>query len=434
MKIRHWMLTAAVIPASIAANLSPSLCQADGPSQFGQTIPASNSTGPAPPTTAGTHQHAPQTAPHFSPGQPHPPQPPLAPAAMAGHGHTVTTPHPADARPSKFLPAPPEPTAFEQQLHKLLAQTTDNELPSQDIQALAEKLQTELHVPVIVLQTPEFDGVRYTEATASVPAGMPLGIALKTALRPLYLRAIVRDDAIQIVPDTLALARAGFGTAQYVSIDDNYMRSVAKEMEKRVSIEHIQSPLSDVLQSLNQQTDLHFTIDVRALENLGLTTDIPVTMALENVTLREALRALLAPRDLTLNPRDGHLEVTTMEQAEDPDDAIIRIYWLDGTGLANSDDAMQLIETTVHPDTWESVGGPSTMASIYNSHSQRFGLAIATPYRTHLLIERFLDTVRKNTADPRRQLLELGTMEKLRIPMHGPSGSHMGSVDGGGIF
>ena len=68
-----------------------------------------------------------------------------------------------------------------------------------------------------------------------------------------------------------------------------------------------------------------------------------------------------------------------------------RIYWLDGTGLMH-DQASEIIQATVSPDTWASLGGPSTMSVFINP---RAGLVISTTYRCHKEIERIMSTVRE---------------------------------------
>ncbi|QDV84135.1 hypothetical protein [Planctomycetes bacterium TBK1r] len=72
-----------------------------------------------------------------------------------------------------------------------------------------------------------------------------------------------------------------------------------------------------------------------------------------------------------------------------------RVYWLEGIGLGGDFDSLiSLIETTIHSDQWESLGGSSTMSP---APGNRPGLVVSTTYQTHRQIEQLLQALRKNS-------------------------------------
>ena len=111
--------------------------------------------------------------------------------------------------------------------------------------------------------------------------------------------------------------------------------------------------------------------------------------------------------DLALNVQHGQLKITTLEQAEQA--CCVRIY--DVTPLVDFADRIEigsdpvffghggtfhdyqslsnLIRTTVDPDTWESLGGPSTIAPF--STANRCWLVVSVPLAIHWKIEGLLN-------------------------------------------
>ena len=61
---------------------------------------------------------------------------------------------------------------------------------------------------------------------------------------------------------------------------------------------------------------IEIQIDHRALEDIGIGSDTPITRNLKGITLRSALRLMLKEMDLTYVVRDEVLQITTPEEAE----------------------------------------------------------------------------------------------------------------------
>lgn len=114
--------------------------------------------------------------------------------------------------------------------------------------------------------------------------------------------------------------------------------------------------------------------------------------------------------DLTLNIQNGLLKITTMEAAEQACctwvydvtslvDQGQRHDTLPGVGAGIPDarnkyqGLIDLLQTSVVPDTWEALGGPSTIA-LY-SHDQRGRLVVNTPLVIHWKIAGLLNRLNR---------------------------------------
>lgn len=193
------------------------------------------------------------------------------------------------------------------------------------------------------------------------------------------------------------------------------------------------TPLNEMVSDLS----LHFPVilDVHALEEIGLEADVAVGFGLmingrEVSPKREVKKAKwwqqdgggrtgerpklvvdllnrISNLDLTLVIRHGQVMITTIEAAED--NLATRIYdvtplvsyetrpaWqtarmAPGTAeaYADFDSLMNIIETSIDADTWEALGGNSTM--IPSPIRGRNWLVISTTSVTHWKVQRLLD-------------------------------------------
>lgn len=93
-------------------------------------------------------------------------------------------------------------------------------------------------------------------------------------------------------------------------------RRISEQLTKTTQLDFLDTPLSDVIDTLKDMHGIEIQLDQRALQDVGIATDTPVTMRLQGVTLRSALRLMLRPLDLTYVIQDEVLLITTPEEAE----------------------------------------------------------------------------------------------------------------------
>jgi hypothetical protein len=141
-------------------------------------------------------------------------------------------------------------------------------------------------------------------------------------------------------------------------------------LAKKAAFEFNEMALNDVVEYLRNITKLNVYIDTRALDEVGIGSDTPVTISIKDVTLASALRQILQAIDptLTFEYRDESLFISTRESAEEnlttlaypvgdivgepPHDSAVFDY----------DALIELITRVVAPDSWDEVGGPGSTA------------------------------------------------------------------------
>ena len=237
---------------------------------------------------------------------------------------------------------------------------------------------------------------------------VPLATLLYRFLHPLGLKAVVRNEGIVITADKVELARKGVGVSQWVNVNEEAAKRIEMALEQVTPIDFNEMALNDAMATLGEQQGIQIFVDVKALEEIGLTADSPVTVSPADTKLRTVLEAVLSDLGLTLTIQREVLKVTTQDAAEAK--LLTRIYSLAGTGFPQNDfdQAISLIHTTISPDTWESLGGPSTMSQIENGEGGC--LVVATTYEVHHEIEELLSKLRESSFsdDP--------ILERVQVP------------------
>ncbi|MEO1527176.1 MAG: hypothetical protein AAFX06_17185 [Planctomycetota bacterium] len=144
----------------------------------------------------------------------------------------------------------------------------------------------------------------------------------------------------------------------------------------------IETPLVEAMQQISKSHAIPVVIDTRALEEIGLTADTPITIDLKNVSLRSLLRLMLRDNDLTYMIKDEVLQITTMEAAES--NLILNMYTLPGKLGERGEEIVNAISRTVRPDTWETIGGNSSIINIDHA------LVVSTTSDVHTDVQSFL--------------------------------------------
>ena len=75
-------------------------------------------------------------------------------------------------------------------------------------------------------------------------------------------------------------------------------------MKEDTRLEFIETPLSSVIDFLKDQHDINIELDTKALDDIGVGTDTPITRNLKGISLRSALKADVKDLGLTYIVRD----------------------------------------------------------------------------------------------------------------------------------
>jgi len=93
-------------------------------------------------------------------------------------------------------------------------------------------------------------------------------------------------------------------------------KKIDDALKSPTQLEFIETPLQDVIDYLKDFHDIEIQIDKKALDDVGIGSDTPITKNLKGISLRSALRLTLRELDLTYVIQDEVLLITTPEQAE----------------------------------------------------------------------------------------------------------------------
>ena len=108
-----------------------------------------------------------------------------------------------------------------------------------------------------------------------------------------------------------------YGSAIELTGDNRNEQQIQSALDNEVSLTFLEEPLESAVARIQDQARIPIVIDQRALDELGLQPDIPVTIDLENVSLRSFLRLMLREYDLTYMIKDEVLQITTTDAAGD---------------------------------------------------------------------------------------------------------------------
>ncbi len=232
-------------------------------------------------------------------------------------------------------------------------------------------------------------GITKDSAITRAVSGMSLRSALHLILEPLNLDFTIRDEVLVITSASGAEARL---TAP------GHSRSVANEinrkLDKKSGFDFLETPLSDACDFISEEHNISIIIDGNALDEIGVATDEPITMSLDDVSLRSALHLILEPLDLAYTIHDEVLMITSADEAAEQLDT--RIYFTSDTSPSSDDfvpakDLVKMLTQLVEQDTWEELGGHGVAMEFPGDPSR---LIIRQTQRVHEKVDEFLYEIR----------------------------------------
>jgi serine/threonine protein kinase len=149
------------------------------------------------------------------------------------------------------------------------------------------------------------------------------------------------------------------------------------------------TPLNEALKQLGDRHGIHLGIDERSLEAAGVASDVPITCNLGGVPLRTLLTLMLREVDVAWTVTPTGLVVTTPREVR----MTLELIAYDAADLADGGDYTELIDvikSTIAPDTWTDVGGPGSVRA-----SVRGTLDVRQNYHVHRQIEDLLAALRQ---------------------------------------
>ncbi len=176
--------------------------------------------------------------------------------------------------------------------------------------------------------------------------------------------------------------------------DMDRVEEYRKNLVKSIDLDFNGMPLNTVLKALSGDLKVQFWIDQVELDTLGVAVDSPITMQMSGLTLRQALKLILEPLELTYVVHENWITITSKDSADSKPN--IAYYELSHI-LPNSaqvDSLMVAIEMQIEPDSWLSGGGTSSLMIVGSL------LIVSAPETTQeqiaALLGRIAKTSRKN--------------------------------------
>lgn len=197
--------------------------------------------------------------------------------------------------------------------------------------------------------------------------------------------------------------------------NENAAQYIRRRLGEPSHITLVEGPLEDLAQLIAESFDIPVVINRRALEEIGLSADIPINSNVGGLSLRSLLHLALADLDLTYAIRNEVLEITTVQAAEQ--NCMLETYTFPASISSKADQVLGILQRTVVPECWEQLGGPCRVSGIDNL------LVVSATEPVHERVVEFLKKVddayqrdkgRGNQVGARQRCCELGQMFSVK--------------------
>jgi hypothetical protein len=145
-------------------------------------------------------------------------------------------------------------------------------------------------------------------------------------------------------------------------------RKIDEALKSPTHFVFVDLPLDQVVEYLKEKHKIEIQIDKKALEDVNIGTNTPVTRNLKGISLRSALRLMLKELGLTYVIKDEVLLITTPDEADNQ--LITKVLDVADLVMCRDKDGklwddyrplIYAITSTVEPTTWEQVGGAGSI-------------------------------------------------------------------------
>ncbi len=142
--------------------------------------------------------------------------------------------------------------------------------------------------------------------------------------------------------------------------------AIRQALAKPVELKFVETPLAGVAKSLEKRLGIPIRLDRKALKDVGIGGDAPVTFQVSDISARSALELILRQLDLTWIIAPKALAITTPAEAETTlekkvYDVANRFVQGSGSEKLDFDSLMDVITGCIQPTSWSQVGGPASI-------------------------------------------------------------------------
>jgi len=220
--------------------------------------------------------------------------------------------------------------------------------------------------------------------------------------------APARSLDLQLASDEMLRARYDVIDFKERSATEEKIRAA---LDEDTYLEFIETPLEQVVDFLKEQHAIPIEMDVRALDDVGIGTDVLITRNSKGISLRSALQLLLDDLELTYIIKHEVLMITTTEAA----DAHVEthVYSLHRLGDIDSEAFAKVIQNTIRPDTWRTGASSDETSSSNAGKSQKKPRLATVEAMPGCLVIKQSQHAHEEVMDLLMQLERLGTSMKM---------------------
>ncbi len=175
-------------------------------------------------------------------------------------------------------------------------------------------------------------------------------------------------------------------------------QQISRSLDQETILEFNDAPLVEIVDYMKTANHLPIVLDMSSLDDIGVQSDVPISISVSDVTLRSALAHMLNPLNLDYVIRNEVLTITSAERArEQLDPRIYRVDQLVDSQEIPDATLIELITTMVAPDTWEQSGGTGRILSLSGTHKS---LVIAQTDQIHAQVADLLAKLQEALREP----------------------------------
>ena len=182
---------------------------------------------------------------------------------------------------------------------------------------------------------------------------------------------------------------------------DKAEAKILRALSESTEISFLEEPLQNVLDYFSDRHKIEIVLDTHALEDVGLSSDEPVTFAVKGVSLRSGLDLILKNFDLMWAIDSEVLLITTSDVAKEC--RPVKVYDVsglvtfrdqDGRLCHDFDELLNTIHAIIAPESWEEgIGCPGDI--VVETFGDNGVLVLPQTWQVHLEIAQLLDTLDK---------------------------------------
>lgn len=147
--------------------------------------------------------------------------------------------------------------------------------------------------------------------------------------------------------------------------NESAREKIESQLTRDITIRLEDVTLRDAVAGLAKSGGINIVLDSRALEEEGITVETPVSMQLDGVSLRSALKLLLEPLSLGYVIDDEVLKITSKTRLEGQQLLVAyhvaALLKTNDPEQADFQELIELVTNVVAPDSWQEVGGPGAI-------------------------------------------------------------------------